>query len=275
VREEIRTALASFAEDALRRELEQLGATVRQAFRDIVPPQPTVDDFVQRKDLQTVLEEWWSGATKRNAHPGKSGKRHAKAFESLAPSGERSGSHDSSASVSKDSPPASPFSLPAALSTPGSADVPDIPSPPLATPLGSPASMPGTPVMTFSPLMTAGPSQKDWRRAFVGNATKANRKVEYIHGFQCREAHDVHDVLEEAVKALEDGIKPKLVEDGLGGTYFVKDRDGDTIAVFKPRDEEPLAPNNPKVHAGEGQGSGLKEGVLVGEAAINEFAAYC
>lgn len=38
----------------------------------------------------------------------------------------------------------------------------------------------------------------------------------------------------------------ELCDQGVGGTYFVKDRDGHKIAVFKPIDEEPGAPGNPK-----------------------------
>jgi hypothetical protein len=114
----------------------------------------------------------------------------------------------------------------------------------------------------------------DWRKSFVLAATTANKKAEYLHGSQCRETRELNDVLAEAVLALERGIKPDLTEDGLGGTYFVKSRTGKSIAVFKPRDEEPLAVNNPKAHAGDGRGEGLNEGVNVGEAAMNEYAAY-
>merc|ERR1719436_850694 len=117
-------------------------------------------------------------------------------------------------------------------------------------------------------------NRRDWRRSFVEKAFKANRKIEYLPGTHCRESHEVHDAMEEAIAALENGIKPHLVEDGLGGTYFLKGLSGATVAVFKPRDEEPLAPNNPKVHAGRGQGAGLKEGVLVGEAAMSEYSAF-
>ena len=114
----------------------------------------------------------------------------------------------------------------------------------------------------------------DWRKSFVMAATTANKKAEYLHGSQCRETHELNDVLAETVLALERGIKPDLTEDGLGGTYFVKDRTGKPVAVFKPRDEEPLGVNNPKAHAGDGTGEGLNEGVNVGEAAMNEYAAY-
>ena len=135
-------------------------------------------------------------------------------------------------------------------------------------------------------------------------ATQApgSRKVEFLLNSKCRETRDVDAVLAEAILALDRGVKPDLgepctsyprmhcmglfrgmtrlflapntVEDGLGGTYFIKDRTGHSIAVFKPRDEEALAPNNPKAHVGAGRGNGMKEGILVGEAAVNEYAAF-
>lgn len=111
----------------------------------------------------------------------------------------------------------------------------------------------------------------DWRKSFVLAATSVNKKAEYLHGCETQE---LNGVLAEAVLALERGIKPDLTEDGLGGTYFVKSRAGRPIAVFKPRDEEPMAVNNPKAHAGDGRGEGLNEGVNVGEASINEYTAY-
>ncbi len=116
-----------------------------------------------------------------------------------------------------------------------------------------------------------GGGRDDWRKSFVLAATSVNKKAEYLHG--C-ETPELNDVLAEAVLALERGIKPDLTEDGLGGTYFVKSRMGKPIAVFKPRDEEPLAVNNPKAHAGDGTGEGLNEGVNVGEASINEYLAF-
>lgn len=38
----------------------------------------------------------------------------------------------------------------------------------------------------------------------------------------------------------------ELSEEGVGGTYFLLDHDGNKFAVFKPIDEEPGAPSNPK-----------------------------
>lgn len=81
--------------------------------------------------------------------------------------------------------------------------------------------------------------------------------------------------------ALDSGVVPKLVCDGLGGTYFIDDLNGTHQCVFKPRDEEPCAPNNPKRERADAAdrfvslGSvGLKDGIVVGEAALNEQAAY-
>ena len=41
--------------------------------------------------------------------------------------------------------------------------------------------------------------------------------------------------------------EPERASEGLGGTYFFKDESGSKVAIVKPCDEEPLAPNNPKV----------------------------
>jgi len=106
----------------------------------------------------------------------------------------------------------------------------------------------------------------------VERAFKVNRKIEFLPGYNCLEVAEVQEVMEEAARALEDGVAPFLVEDGMGGTYFMKDVSGHSIAVFKPRDEEPLAPNNPKDNAGAG--GSLKEGLMAGYAAISEFAAF-
>jgi hypothetical protein len=40
--------------------------------------------------------------------------------------------------------------------------------------------------------------------------------------------------------------EPEAAPSGLGGTYFFKDDKGHKVAIIKPCDEEPMAPNNPK-----------------------------
>lgn len=51
---------------------------------------------------------------------------------------------------------------------------------------------------------------------------------------------------------LAAGVLPKLATAGTGGSYFIQDKSGESVAVFKPEDEEPLAPNNPKGHSSGG-----------------------
>ena len=47
------------------------------------------------------------------------------------------------------------------------------------------------------------------------------------------------------------------------------------MAIVKPTDEEPLAPNNPKGFVGRSLGDpGLKKSIRVGEAALREAAAF-
>eukprot|EP00440_Ansanella_granifera_P053325 gb/GFBE01057805.1/.p1 GENE.gb/GFBE01057805.1/~~gb/GFBE01057805.1/.p1 ORF type:complete len:555 (+),score=118.33 gb/GFBE01057805.1/:1-1665(+) len=271
VRDEVGKALASFADDVLRRELDRLQADLRQAFRLNIPE--AVDEKpLRRKDLCSALDEWWARVQRES---------ESECGECKQPTVVRSTStNGTAATTAPRSPPASPLSLPAALDNVETlTETFEVATPAvsaMSSPWWSPMTAPASPLLGCIDAV-----RKDWRRSFVENATKANRKIQYLHESQCCETYEINDVMEEAIKALENGIKPHLVEDGLGGTYFVKDRKETFVAVFKPRDEEPLAPNNPKVHAGsltagllgEAQ-KGLKEGVLVGEAAINEYAAF-
>ncbi|KAI9693297.1 MAG: phosphatidyl inositol kinase [Bathelium mastoideum] len=54
------------------------------------------------------------------------------------------------------------------------------------------------------------------------------------------------DAVERVQTAIELGIHPKLISQGSSGSYFAKDAQGKTVAVFKPKDEEPYASRNPK-----------------------------
>lgn len=46
------------------------------------------------------------------------------------------------------------------------------------------------------------------------------------------------------------------------------------IAIFKPIDEEPFAPNNPRGHQGPFGSQTFRPGVLSGESCVREVAAY-
>ena len=51
--------------------------------------------------------------------------------------------------------------------------------------------------------------------------------------------------------AAATGLAPSLSLDGMGGTYILRDAKRRPVAAFKPRDEEPFAPNNPRGLAGK------------------------
>lgn len=83
------------------------------------------------------------------------------------------------------------------------------------------------------------------------------------------------DMLSRAAAGLKAGRVPEAPREGMGGTYFVSDTAGAKVGIFKPCDEEPMAPNNPKGWSGRAMGDpGMKPGVRVGEAALREVAAY-
>lgn len=54
------------------------------------------------------------------------------------------------------------------------------------------------------------------------------------------------EVIRQAELAIESGIYPVRIYQGSSGSYFVKNSDGKTIGVYKPKDEEPYGRLNPK-----------------------------
>uniref|UniRef100_A0A5B6ZP33 1-phosphatidylinositol 4-kinase n=1 Tax=Davidia involucrata TaxID=16924 RepID=A0A5B6ZP33_DAVIN len=82
-------------------------------------------------------------------------------------------------------------------------------------------------------------------------------------------------LVNEIVKAMKIGVDPIPVHSGLGGAYYFRDNRGESVAIVKPTDEEPFAPNNPKGFVGKALGQpGLKPSVRVGETGFREVAAY-
>ncbi|CAK9313120.1 unnamed protein product [Citrullus colocynthis] len=79
----------------------------------------------------------------------------------------------------------------------------------------------------------------------------------------------------EIIKAIKIGVDPIPVHSGLGGAYYFRNNRGESVAIVKPTDEEPFAPNNPKGFVGKALGQpGLKRSVRVGETGFREVAAY-
>ena len=52
--------------------------------------------------------------------------------------------------------------------------------------------------------------------------------------------------LRDVEDALGDGIYPERIYQGSSGSYFVKKKEGKTVGVFKPKNEEPYGKLNPK-----------------------------
>jgi len=99
-------------------------------------------------------------------------------------------------------------------------------------------------------------------------------------GLECPKSLKQH--IEQAERALEINIVPELAMEGTGGTYFMKNPKRRVVGCFKPQDEEPFAPNNPRgfvnnvLHGKETEGLqlGMRPGVRAGEACIREVAAF-
>lgn len=63
------------------------------------------------------------------------------------------------------------------------------------------------------------------------------------------------------------------IVDSSSGVYFMRNANGQKVAVFKPLDEEQGMPHNPKGYAGKGE-VGLREHFAPGQGYVREFIAY-
>jgi phosphatidylinositol 4-kinase type 2 len=78
-----------------------------------------------------------------------------------------------------------------------------------------------------------------------------------------------------AMQGLALNLTPELAMDGTGGTYFLKDPTTKrNVCCFKPQDEEPFGPLNPRGFIGALGQAGFRKGILSGEACEREVAAY-
>lgn len=87
-------------------------------------------------------------------------------------------------------------------------------------------------------------------------------------------------IVQQARRGFSMGLKPDLVLDGTGGTYFLHDARKFKVAVFKPGDEEPYAENNPRGYVKQVMTEdvfddlSMRAGVKPGESCLREVAAY-
>lgn len=77
-------------------------------------------------------------------------------------------------------------------------------------------------------------------------------------------------------KGFAFGNTPVLAQEGTSGSYILKGpgEDAQAIAVFKPIDEEPFAPNNPRGMQAPFGTETCRPGVKSGESTIREIFAY-
>ena len=75
-------------------------------------------------------------------------------------------------------------------------------------------------------------------------------------------------------QGFNEEMEPKLTADGTSGAYVIKNSTQGNIAVFKPIDEEPFAPYNPRGMTGPFGSDTCRAGVKSGESTLREVAAY-
>jgi hypothetical protein len=85
---------------------------------------------------------------------------------------------------------------------------------------------------------------------------------------------EVENLINSVRKGFNVGLIPKLTLNGTSGSYTLQNRNRKTTAIFKPFDEEPFAPNNPRGYTGKLGSQGFRQGILSGESANREVAAY-
>lgn len=102
---------------------------------------------------------------------------------------------------------------------------------------------------------------------------RSDKSIEVVGGSSL--SFRVRSLIQEATTAMKKGVDPESASGGLGGAYYFKNSKGEKIAIVKPTDEEPFAPNNPNGYVGRTLGQpGLKRNIRVGEAGMREVAAY-
>lgn len=99
-----------------------------------------------------------------------------------------------------------------------------------------------------------------------------DQSIKVFGTFPCHVA--LEKIIDEIRNGFLVGIKPLQNEDGTSGMYKLRDVNKDTVAIFKPFDEEAFAPNNPKNYVASFGSPSFRAGVLSGEASIREVAAF-
>ncbi|CAE7772932.1 PI4KG4, partial [Symbiodinium pilosum] len=108
-----------------------------------------------------------------------------------------------------------------------------------------------------------------------GDRSKTAKDVGMYVAQQVPTPRELHDLVENISDAMLAGIKPLLTDDGTGATYMLRGPGSSKpLAVFKPKDEEAYAPNNPRGYQAKENSIGLRPGVLSTQQAAREVAAF-
>ena len=80
-------------------------------------------------------------------------------------------------------------------------------------------------------------------------------------------------------EGFSEGLQPQLTDEGTSGSYILKESAGDAenpnpVAVWKPIDEEPFAPNNPRGMKAPFGSETCRSGIKSGESSLREVLAY-
>lgn len=111
-----------------------------------------------------------------------------------------------------------------------------------------------------------------WNGSEEKTLTQALETTEELTSIQPA-GQELTEEFESLISQVREGLKihsPEPISEGVNGSYFLKDRDGNHIAVFKPEDEEGNSPNNPK----KSDSISPLQDIRLGEGAIKEVAAY-
>ncbi|CAE7471285.1 PI4KG6 [Symbiodinium natans] len=132
----------------------------------------------------------------------------------------------------------------------------------------------GYPLDYYLNTATTKESPAELQYLVSNHGAKAQNTGMYV-AQQVPTPHDLLDLVDEISDAMCGGIKPSLTDDGTGATYMLRGPSSSKpLAVFKPKDEEAFAPNNPRGYAGKENSNGLRPGVLSTQQAAREVAAF-
>jgi len=107
---------------------------------------------------------------------------------------------------------------------------------------------------------------------------KISAKKFWVNSLQDDLSSEALKLIRDIEEGFEAGYEPELCEEGINGTYFLKDKNGNKIGVFKPQDEEGNSPQNPKKYNDNGDDTDKEldssKGIKPGDAALREVAAF-